>query len=275
MNNILNSRTKSISIVAICLLFFIILFSLNFILSDKGLSTNLLKRNQVPSFENLLGTDTLGRDMLTRTVKGLFVSFQIGLAAAAASAVMSLILGIAAATFGKKVDMVITGLIDLFMSVPHIVLLILVSFALGGGFKGIIIAVAVSHWPRLARIIRAEILQLKNSHYVQLSYKFGRSKFWVIKNHMAGHVLSQFLVGLILMFPHAIMHSAGLSFLGFGLTPHNPCIGILLSESMMHLATGYWWLAIFPGLALVLMVLGFDAIGKNLSKILNPKTREE
>jgi peptide/nickel transport system permease protein len=271
----LNSRKKSAVIIILCSVFLLILFILNFCLSKSGLSTNLLDRNHGPSLYHLLGTDWLGRDMFTRVIKGLFVSFQIGITAALTSSILAVFFGISAAVFGRKIDLVITGMIDLFLSIPHLVLLILISFVLGGGFKGIIIAVAVSHWPRLARIIRAEILQLKTSEFVLLSHKFGKSNFWIMKNHMLSHIAGQFFVGTVLMFPHAILHSAGLSFIGFGLTPNNPCIGILLSESMRHLATGYWWLAIFPGIALVLMVLSFDTIGRNFSRIFDPKTREE
>ncbi len=275
MNKKLNSRSKSVLIILFCAFFLMFLFILNFSLSKEGLSTHLTERYKTPSFSHFLGTDWLGRDMFTRIIKGLFVSFQIGFTAAFASSILAAIFGISSAVFGKAVDLIITGLIDLFLSIPHLVLLILISFVLGGGFKGIIIAVAISHWPRLARIIRAEILQLKSSEFVQLSYKFGHSKFWIMKNHMLTHITGQFFIGTVLMFPHAILHSAGLSFIGFGLTPNNPCIGILLSESMRHLATGYWWLAIFPGIALVLMVISFDTIGRSISQIFDPKTREE
>jgi peptide/nickel transport system permease protein len=270
-----NFRIKSIIIISICFLIFFILFTLNYIISPDGLTTNLLNRNIPPSLSNLLGTDWLGRDMVTRIVKGLFVSFQIGTIAAAASSVIAAVLGTLAAVMGKKTDAVISVLIDTFLSIPHIVLLLLVSFSLGGGYRGIIIAVAVSHWSRLARIVRAEILQLKNSEFVQLSYRLGRTKSYVIIHHMAMHVFGQFLVYLILLFPHAIMHAAGLSFLGFGLTPNNPCIGAILSESMRYLTTGNWWLAVFPGLALVIMVKMFDIIGNNFSALINPKTTQE
>jgi peptide/nickel transport system permease protein len=118
-------------------------------------------------------------------------------------------------------------------------------------------------------------MQLRNAEFVQLSYRLGRKKSYVIIRHMAMHVFSQFLIYLILMFPHAIMHAAGLSFIGFGLTPDNPCIGAILSESMKYLTTGYWWLAVFPGLGLLVMVKMFDIIGNNLSTVINPRTRQE
>jgi peptide/nickel transport system permease protein len=270
-----NGRIKSVITVSLSVLFIVILFLLHFLLPDELLKTNLVHRNLPPALGHFLGTDWLGRDMFTRIVKGLFASFQIGLFAALGSTVIGLVSGLVAATSGRVVDTVITGLVDIFMSVPHLVLLILVSFVLGGGYWGIVIAVAVSHWPRLTRIVRAEIMQLRESEYVALSYRFGRTKWWIMKNHMIGYVAAQFFVGLILMFPHAILHAAGLSFLGFGMTPNNPSIGVLLSESMRYLSTGYWWLAVFPGLALLFLVKTFDSIGHALAKIFYHRTAQE
>jgi len=205
----------------------------------------------------------------------LYVSLKIGVLAAVFSSIIALVLGIISATAGKIIDAVITALVDMFMSVPHIVLLILIAFSAGGGVKGVIIAVALSHWPRMTRVIRAEIMQIRSSNYVQISYKLGRNKLWVAINHMAGYVVNQFVVGMILLFPHAILHSAGLTFLGFGLDPHYPSIGILLSESMRNISTGYWWLAVFPGIALVIIVILIDLFGSSFRYIMDPRTSQE
>lgn len=271
----LKSRTRSIIIFASCAAFFAAIFLCAAVGGERGTSPDLLNRNLSPSFLFPLGTDWLGRDMLFRVIKGLSASFMIGFLSACVSSVFSALLGVSAALFGRKVDSVISGLIDTFMSVPHIVLLILVAFAAGGGQKGIIIAVAVSHWPRLARILRAEVMQIKTSEYVKLSLKFGKRRSWIAIHHIAFQLTGQFLVGTILMFPHAILHAAGLSFIGFGLSPDNPCIGILLSESMRYLTTGYWWLAIFPGAALVLMVKTFDIAGAEFKKTFFPRMKQE
>ena len=270
----LNSRFITVVILLLCSTFFIWLFAYNILSSDQGLTTNLRLRNLPPSHEYWLGTDWLGRDMFERTTKGLYMSFKVGFIAAVTSVCISCILGIASAVLGRKVDYFITLIIDLFMSMPHLVLLILISFAIGGDTFGVVFAVAVTHWPRLSRIIRAEILQLQQSEYVKLSYKFGKSRLWVMGHHMLPHLFPQLLIGLFLLFPHVILHSAGLTFLGFGLTPHNPSIGILLSESMRFLSTGYWWLAVFPGIALVSMVKIFDIMGMNIKRVLDPKTKQ-
>lgn len=213
--------------------------------------------------------------MLTRTLMGLSLSLRVGLLAASVSAVLALGLGVTAGVFGGPVDTVITWLVDVFLSLPHLVLLILISFAVGGGVNGVIIAIAVTHWPNLTRVIRAETLEVMSTNYVQLSTKLGRSRWWVARRHMLPHLIPQFLVGLILLFPHAILHEAALTFVGIGLSPHTPAIGIILAESMRHLSTGYWWLAVMPGLALLISVKTFDILGENVRSLLDPKTSQE
>ncbi len=255
--------------------FFLVLFASGFLLSESGLAVDFLHKKIAPTLQYPFGTDWLGRDMLVRTVKGLCRSLGIGLMAAFFSSCISIALGIMAATLGPKVDTLVSTLVNLTMATPHLVLLILISFACGGGATGVIIAVTVSHWPNLTRIIRAEILQLRESDFVLLSQRFGKPPAWIARHHMLPHVLPQFVIGLILMFPHAILHEAGLTFLGFGLAPHQPSIGILLAESMRHLSTGYWWLAILPGISLVFTVKLFDILGSNLRTILEPRTAQE
>lgn len=272
---LLDGRGRALWKIGFCILFFASLILSAVLIGDTGLRVDFLNKKLAPCLEFPFGTDWLGRDMLARTVKGLCRSLAIGLLAATISSVVSVVLGTLSATMGPKTDSVVTTLIDLVMATPHLVLLILVSFACGGGSTGVIIAVAASHWTRLARIIRAEVLQLKQAEYVLLSRKLGRSSWWIARKHMVPHILPQFIIGLILLFPHAILHAAGLTFLGFGLSPHTPSIGILLAESMRHLSTGYWWLAILPGLSLLVTVKLFDVLGNTLRTVTDPKTRQE
>lgn len=268
-------RGRALWAVGLCAAYFAALFSAGALMGEHGMTTDFLHRKIAPNLQYPFGTDWLGRDMLVRTVKGLCRSLSIGLLAAGCSSIISVTLGVLAATLGRRTDAVVGWLIDLVMATPHLVLLILVSFACGGGAQGVIIAVAVSHWPRLARIVRAEVLQLRASEFVQLSSRLGKRPGWIARKHMLPHVVPQFVVGLILLFPHAILHAAGLTFLGFGLSPHKPSIGILLAESMRHISTGYWWLAILPGVSLVLTVKLFDVLGGNLRAVLEPRTSQE
>jgi peptide/nickel transport system permease protein len=268
-------RSRTVGLVLFCLGVFAVLFLSAWLMSDKGLAVNFAQRNLAPTWQHPLGTDWLGRDMLVRTVKGLRISLGIGMAAALSSTVISLVLGLAAAVCGRRIDALVTAMVDVVISTPHLVLLILISFAMGGGSLGVIVAVALSHWTRLARIVRAEILQLKNADYVLLSRHLGRKPAWIACHHLLPNLLPQFLVGLILLFPHAIMHAAGLTFLGFGLPPHTPAIGVLLSEAMRHISTGYWWLAVGPGLALLFFVKLFDLLGGAVRCLTAPKISQE
>lgn len=271
----LNRRQQTLIITGLCSALLIGIILAAQLMSNAGIATNFSQQNLAPSWSHPFGTDWLGRDMFTRTIKGLAISILIGLLASSVSVVIALVLGMCAATMGEKVDAVISWLVDLFMGVPHLVALVLIAVVLGGGAKGVIIGVALTHWPSLTRVIRAEVMQVRSSQYVLVSRHLGRSRWWIASRHILPHLLPQFFVGLILIFPHAILHEASITFLGFGLSPHLPAIGVILSESMGYLAAGMWWLAFFPGLSLLIIVRAFDVIGDNLRMLLDPHRAHE
>ena len=192
---------------------------------DAATRTDFLAKNLPPGPGHLFGTDWMGRDMFWRTLAGLATSIRVGLLAATVSALIALTLGTASALGGRRVDAAITWLIDLVLGVPHIVLLILISFALGKGYWGVTVGIAVTHWPSLARVVRAEVLQCRAAGFVEVAQKLGRSRVQIAVQHVLPYVLPQFLVGLALLFPHAILHEAAVTFLGFGLPPEQPAIG--------------------------------------------------
>lgn len=146
---------------------------------------------------------------------------------------------------------------------------------IGRGLQGVIVGVALTHWPALTRVIRAEVLQIRSSQYITASRRMGNSNLYIAVRHVAPHVLPQFIVGLVLLFPHAILHEASITFLGFGLPIDMPAVGIILSEAMKYLSLGRWWLTVFPGAALLAVVLMFDAIGETLRSLLNPVSAQE
>lgn len=274
-SRILNRRKKTI---LFAILIFAVLFGVYLsgtFLSDELIQADFSQKGLSPSLKHPFGTDMLGRDMLVRTIKGLSVSIVVGVVASSVSAVIAVIVGVIAATGKSWLDHLMNWLIDLVMGIPHTVLLILISFACGKGLKGVLIGVAVTHWTGLARIIRSEVLQIRSQQYIEVSKKLGHSSWWITVHHILPHMVPQFLIGLILMFPHAIMHESGLTFLGFGLSPEQPAIGIILSESMKYISAGMWWLAFFPGLMLVIIVLLFDRLGENLKKIIDPYSAHE
>ena len=240
-----------------------------------AVETDFSRRNLSPSLQHLFGTDWMGRDMLARTLSGLSLSIRIGILTAAVSAAVALLLGTASVVLGRKADAVISWCIDLVMGIPHILLVMLISLACGRGFTGVVAGVALSHWPSLARVIRGELIQLRQVPYILVAEKMGVSKLQNVKRHMLPHLLPQFLTGLILLFPHAILHESSVTFLGFGLSSEQPAIGVILSESMQYLTTGKWWLALFPGLALVLAVVLFALLGERVRRLLDPASVHE
>lgn len=241
------------------------------VLGPRAVTADFSQANLAPSLAHSFGTDWMGRDMLARTLAGLSTSLGVGLVAAVASSLIALALALIAALGGRAADAAVSWLIDLVMGIPHIVLLVLVSYALGRGAVGVLAGIALTHWPSLARVLRAEILQLRSAPYLAASEALGVSRVRIALIHIVPHVLPQYLVGLVLLFPHAILHEASITFLGFGLSPEQPAIGVILSEAMGYLTAGAWWLAVFPGLALLAAVLLFDRIGSALRSLVTPE----
>lgn len=267
-----NLRTKTLVVIAISVIVIVSIFISGYFIRD--IPSNFASANQMPSLQHLFGTDWMGRDMFQRTIAGLGLSIMVGFIASVVSTIISIILGLFS-SFNRVADEFVAGIIDLFGSIPHILLIILISIMFGGGVYGVIMGVGLTHWTPLARVLRSEVKEIKTKEYVHLAENLGKSKVWIAVKHILPLIVSQIIVGVILMFPHAIMHEAAITFLGFGLPPHEPAIGVILSESMHYLSSGYWWLAFYPGVSLLLVVLLFDLIGENVEKLLNPETAQE
>ena len=267
-----NLRTKTLVIIILSAIVIITIFVSGYFIRD--IPTSFKSANQMPSLEHLFGTDWMGRDMFQRTIAGLGLSIMVGFIASVISTFISIILGLFS-SFNKVADEVVAAIIDLFGSIPHILLIILVSIMFGGGVIGVIMGVGLTHWTPLARVLRSEVKEIKTKEYIHLAENLGKSRVWIATKHILPLIISQIIVGVILMFPHAIMHEAAITFLGFGLPPHEPAIGVILAESMHYLSSGYWWLAFYPGMSLLIVVLLFDLIGENVEKLLNPETAQE
>lgn len=270
-----NRRTKVVVLTAAMAAILAAVYAAGIFLPGDVVAGSFLNAKKPPSWEHPFGTDALGRDLLMRTLKGLAVSMTIGLAASLISALIAVFVSIAAAVGSKRLDALVNWVIDLVMSVPHTILVILVSFAMGRGVRGLLAGIAATHWCSLARLLRAEVLQLRSQQYIAVSRKLGKTSGWIFIHHLLPHLVPQFFVGLLLLFPHAVLHEASVSFLGFGLPPEQPAIGIILSESMRYISAGMWWQAVLPGLTLVLIVLLVDRLGDNLRMVLDPHSAQE
>lgn len=271
----LNRRQSTLLFLLVSLVILAGITVAGVLLEEQAAATDFTRTNLAPGRAFWFGTDWMGRDMFIRTIAGLSLSIRIGALTAAVSAAAALVLGTAAATLGRRADSDISWCIDLVMGIPHILLVMLISIACGRGFAGVVAGVSLSHWPSLARVIRGEVLQLRNAPYILVAEKLGVSKLQIAGRHMLPHLFPQFLTGLILLFPHAILHEASVTFLGFGLSSEQPAIGVILSESMQYLTTGRWWLALFPGLSLVLVVGVFALLGERVRYLLDPSSVHE
>ena len=271
----LNRRQSTLLFLLVSLVILAGITVAGVLLEEQAAATDFTRTNLAPGRAFWFGTDWMGRDMFIWTIAGLSLSIRIGALTAAVSAAAALVLGTAAATLGRRADSVISWCIDLVMGIPHILLVMLISIACGRGFAGVVAGVSLSHWPSLARVIRGEVLQLRNAPYILVAEKLGVSKLQIAGRHMLPHLFPQFLTGLILLFPHAILHEASVTFLGFGLSSEQPAIGVILSESMQYLTTGRWWLALFPGLSLVLVVGLFALLGERVRYLLDPSSVHE
>lgn len=265
----LGVRERSVLIIIVALLLLTVMIISGLVIDPTKTGVHLDLRKSPPTLSHLFGTDWMGRDMLTRTLKGLTLSLGVGVFASFLSTLFALGLSLLA-SWNRTWDTMVTWLIDLFLSVPHLVVLILISFAAGGGFKGLVLGLALTHWPSLARLLRAEIMQIKSAAFIGVSRRLGKGRLWIAIHHFLPHLVPQLLIGFILLFPHAILHEAAITFLGFGLSAESPAIGIILSESMKYLSVGMWWLAFFPGLALLIMVGLFDLLGRNIRRLIDP-----
>jgi len=271
----LNVRKKMILLLVFSAGFLLLILTLSFWLSNDNLRLSAASKNLPPSFNHLFGTDWLGRDMFKRTIKGLRLSLTVGAFASLVSVLIATVMGICAATFGKAVDVVISWLIDLFIGMPHLVFMVLICFIVGGGVYGIVLGVSLTHWTALARVVRSEVLQIKSAEYIQISKSYGKSAWHIAIKHIFPSIFPQIMIGFLLMFPHVILHEAALTFLGFGFSPQTPAIGIILSEAMSHISTGKWWLVVFPGVLLIIVIKSFDNIGEKLRIMMEPSSSNE
>ncbi len=211
-----------------------------------------------------LGTDTFGRDILSRLMIGARVSLGVGLIAVFVSLLLGISLGAIAAYFGGRWDAIITWLINITWSIPTLLLVFAFTLAMGKGFWQIFIAVGLTLWVNVARLVRGQVLAVKELEYVQAARALGYSNFRIISRHILPNIVGPLLVVAAANFATAIIIEAGLSFLGIGLQPPAPSWGLMIKENYNFIITHRPFLAIIPGLAIMLLVLAFNLLGNGL-----------
>jgi peptide/nickel transport system permease protein len=219
-----------------------------------------------------MGTDELGRDILSRIIHGARITLMIVLMVAVISAPIGLLVGTVAGYFGGWVDRVLMGLTDVFLSMPKLILALAFVAALGPGIENAVIAIAITAWPVYARIARAETLTFRNAEFISAIQMQGASHTRVIFRHIMPLCLSSTIVRVTLDMAGIILTAAGLGFLGLGAQPPLPEWGAMISSGRAFILD-QWWVATMPGFAIVIVSLGFCLFGDGLRDVLDPRNR--
>jgi len=223
---------------------------------------------------HLLGTDHVGRDVLSRLIFGARVSMVVGFTAVIVAGLIGTTLGILSGYLGGWVDQVIMRVTDTWLALPALTFAIFLAAVVGPSMWNIVIILAAVYWTRYARVIRGEVLSLRERDYVRLAIVAGCSKKTIMRRHILPNVLNSAIVLGTLMLGIVIVTEAALSFLGVGVPPPKPAWGLMLADGKKGLMAGYWWLTVLPGLCIMFMVLSANLLGDWLRVKLDPQLRQ-
>src|SRR5256714_3271505 len=226
------------------------------------------------STKYLLGTDQLGRDVLSRLIFGARVSMVVSITAVLFAGVVGTTLGIISGYVGGWVDQVIMRLVDTWLALPALTFAIFLAAIVGPSMWNIVITLGITYWTRYARVTRGEVLSLKEREFVRLAIVAGCSKWTIMLRHILPNVINSAIVLGTLMVGVVIVTEAALSFLGVGVPPPKPAWGLMLADGKKGLMVGYWWLTVLPGVCIMLMVLSANLIGDWLRVKLDPQLRQ-
>ncbi len=235
---------------------------------------DLLHRLSPPSAEHLLGTDEGGRDVLTRLLYGARVSLLIGVVPALLSLALGSALGVLAGYRGGLTDAIIMRLADVTLAFPSMLLAMVIMYSLGSGIVDVFLTLTLVNWANVARVVRAQTLQLKSSEYVEAAQVIGVSRATVMRRHILPNCLSTMLVLFTLNVPASILTESSLSFLGLGVQPPNASWGLMINVGRQYLYTAPW-LCFAPGAAIMLIVLAFNFLGNGLLDVLDPRLKKQ
>jgi len=220
-----------------------------------------------------LGTDNMGRDILSRIIMGARISVIVALWAIPFSGAIGTLMGMVSAYFGGKIDMLIMRLVDIQMSVPSLALALILAAALKPGVTSVIIVIVVTYWTWYARVVRGEVLSLKERDFIALARVAGCSDLGILFKHFLPNILNTLLVLATLQLGSVIIYEASLSFLGLGIQPPDVSWGLMLADARPYISVA-WWVITLPGLAILVTCLGSNLLGDWLRDTLDPKRRQ-
>lgn len=266
-------KSKAALVGTVIVLFFILLALFGPLFAPQGINDqNLSVRLLPPSGEFWFGTDDFGRDIFSRIVHGARISLAVGFLSVVMSAIVGSFLGIIAGYYGRILDTIISRLFDIMLAFPSILLAIAIVSILGPSLQNALIAIAIINIPNFGRLIRSKVLSVKEEEYIVAAKAIGMKDSRILLRHILPNSFSPIIVQGTLAIATAIIEAAALSFLGLGAVAPQPEWGKMLSDARVHLMTAPWTM-IFPGLAIMLTVLGFNLMGDGLRDALDPKMK--
>jgi peptide/nickel transport system permease protein len=272
INVIFKNPLSIIGLTIITILIFVAIFGPQ-IAPYNPIEINLDDKRQSPNMTHFFGTDNYGRDILSRVLYGASISVYIAITAVGLSAIIGTSLGIISGYYGDKVDTIIMRIMDMMLAFPSLILAMGIAAALGIGVMGAIYATGIVGIPGMARLVRGQVLSIRENQYIEAARATGASDIQIMLNHVLPNVISPIIVLTTLRLGGAILTAAALGFIGLGVKPPTPEWGAMVSEGRNYLIVGDWWMATFPGLAIAVTVLGFNLFGDGLRDILDPRLR--
>ncbi|MFI8687092.1 ABC transporter permease [Rossellomorea sp. NPDC077527] len=233
----------------------------------------LSNQNLSPSGEHWFGTDDLGRDVFTRTWYGARISLFVGFMAALIDFVIGIVYGGVAGYKGGKTDNVMMRIVEILYGLPYLLVVILLMVVMGPGLLTIIVALTVTGWIGMARIVRGQVLQIKNYEFILASKTFGTKTARIIRKNLLPNTMGPIIVQMTLTVPSAIFAEAFLSFLGLGIQAPYASWGVMANDGLSTILSGYWWRLFFPALFISLTMFSFNVLGDGLQDALDPKLR--
>jgi oligopeptide transport system permease protein len=265
------SRNQLAMGAAIVVLLFILMAIFADVLAPTAYDySNLAKSRRFPSAENLLGTDSVGRDQLSRLIYGARVSLTIGLAVQIIAVIVGVTLGSAAGFLGGWVDTIIMGIIEVFTAIPQLLFALFLLSIWGGGLANLILALGLISWIEMCRLTRAQILSLREKEYIEAARAIGVTSTSIAWRHLLPNALSPLIISFTLGIPATMFAEAGLSFLGIGINDPIPSWGKMAGQSSSFIEV-YWHLGLFPTLMIALTMLSFSFVGDGLRAALDPR----
>lgn len=263
------------ALTGLSIILFLLMLSITapYIVTYDPAAQNLSQRLHSPSINFLLGTDDLGRDVLSRMIYGIRISLTVGFVAVGISVCIGTFFGILAGYFGGWVDTLIMRFVDIMLCFPTFFLILLVIAFLEPSIYNIMIVIGLTSWPGLTRIVRAEVLSIREREYIQAAKLLGLNHWRIFFVHILPNVISPILVSAALGVGDAVLTESGLSFLGLGVQPPAPSWGQMLTSGKEYIYMA-WWLSLFPGIAILITVLSFNLLGEGLRDMLDPHSNE-